>query len=319
MNRQEQGTVGRCHERTLSKVMIAVAVVAFAWLSACPEKSQAQRMRVTQRIGGPVAEKPLPPPRVNAPMIIDVSETKEGYVDIRIQNFAADVSKIALERQLVTKKGDGAWFVVFSRNIHDHREGHAIDPHVHDNQRRPGAVYVYHESAGLTPGDQYRYRVRAIQPYKPRPVVLLSAVKTITVKPLEVPTPPVPTPPVPTSPSVVSKTIHLQAKPIGQFLRPYLAISLIPGNITQIEIPEVNGQTLQVSFVKRGYKMTETLNNPDATVMLTSGQTSTPSQITELFGTAQKKLHVKFVAFVAASQGKEPNSVAIKISYDKTK
>jgi hypothetical protein len=110
----------------------------------------------------------------------------------------------------------------------------------------------------------------------------------------------------------------LKAKPIGRFLRPYLAISLIPGNITQIEIPEVKGQTLQVSFVKRGYKMTDYVTNPDATVMLTSGQTSTPSQIGEIFGTAQKKRHVTLVAFVAASQGKEPNSVAINVSYNKT-
>ncbi|NQT36990.1 MAG: hypothetical protein HQ581_05850, partial [Planctomycetes bacterium] len=39
-----------------------------------------------------------------------------------------------------------------------------------------------------------RYRVRATQPYKPRPVELLSAVKTITVKPPEIPTPPTPKP-----------------------------------------------------------------------------------------------------------------------------
>jgi hypothetical protein len=327
MNRQENGFAGQCLQRMLGKAMIAIA--AFSWLAVCPDASQAQRSRVYRADFGPVAEKPQPPPAANAPMITSVPVIDGRYVDIHFRNFAADVSRIALERKLVTKYGTGTWRVVWGLDIHDHRD--TFDPSVRDNQRKPGARYIYHETGGLVPGDKYLYRVRAIQPYKPSPVVLLSAVKAVTVQPLELPTDPTqpnptpsdptqpdPTSPDPTLPDVDTKTIYLKAKQIGPFLRPYLAISPIAGEITQIEIPEVNGKSQRVYFLKPGYKLTEYVSNPDATVMLTSGQTSTPSQISELFGAAQKKVHVKFVAFVRVSQGNRPNSVAIKISSTKT-
>jgi hypothetical protein len=305
MNHPENRTIGQCHQRAFSKVMIAIAIIAFSWLSACPEKSHAQRVVANRASVGPEAEKPLPSgSAANAPKIIDVTEVENGYADIHFRNFAADVSRITLERQLVTKIGNGAWFEVWGMSIHDHRK--KFNPYVRNHKRQPGATYVYHESAGLTPGDKYRYRVRAIQPYKPQPVVLLSAVRTIMVKPHGNPTPTDPTPS-----TVVTKTIYLKARP----LHTYVAITQIPGQITEIEIPEVNGETLRIHFAKPGYRIFEYATNPDATVMLTSGQTSTPSQISELFGTGQKKLHVKFVAFVRALQGKEPKSVAIRVSY----
>lgn len=307
-------------QRTLGKMMIAMAVVTFASLSVCSAVSQAQRMRITKRIGGPVAEKPQPPPRVNAPRIIGVSETKEGYVDIRFQNFAVDVSQIALERQLVTKTGGGTWFVVYTMNIRDHRKGREIDPNVQRHQRSPGSVYVYHESAGLTPGDRYRYRVRATQPYKPRAIELLSAVRTITVKPIELPTPePTPPPaPLPEPTTTVTKTVQLRAKPLGPLLRPYFGLALVSGKITQVEIPEVDGQPLEIIFLKRGFKLTEYVRNPNATVKLSSGQASTPTQVREIFGSDQKVPRIPIVAFLVTS-GKKPNSVAIKISFDPTK
>ncbi|MEO2045887.1 MAG: hypothetical protein ABGX16_04870 [Pirellulales bacterium] len=63
MSRQENKIVGHCPQQTLSKVMIVFAVVAFSWLSAFTEESQAQRSREYRAVVGPVAEKPLPPIR----------------------------------------------------------------------------------------------------------------------------------------------------------------------------------------------------------------------------------------------------------------
>ncbi|MEO2047271.1 MAG: hypothetical protein ABGX16_11945 [Pirellulales bacterium] len=96
------------------------------------------------------------------------------------------------------------------------------------------------DTKNLVTGKKYRYRVRATIPYKPQPGVLLSAVRTITVKPVEYPAP---TDPTDQNPQTVdTKTVYLKARQIGPFLRPYAAISLIPGEITEIEIPEVKGE-----------------------------------------------------------------------------
>ena len=123
MNRHKKKTVKRCPQQMLNKVTIAIAIVVFSWLSACPEQAQAQRSRVYRAVRGPVAEKPLPPVRgtaANAPMIVGVSEIDKRHTKIRIQNFAVDVSKLMLERRLVTYKGNGVWFVMQTFNINDH-------------------------------------------------------------------------------------------------------------------------------------------------------------------------------------------------------
>ncbi len=156
----------------------------------------------------------------------------------------------------------------------------------------------------------------------PGPIVELPTTNAPKPQPLPEPTEPEPTPtdPAPTDPTdqnpqtVNTKTVYLRARQIGPFFRPYVAISRIPGEISEIEIPEGNGQSLDVYFVKPGYKLFEYASNPEATVMLTSGQTSTPSQISELFDTARQNRHVKFVAFVRTSQGNRPKSFAINVS-----
>ena len=154
----------------------------------------------------------------------------------------------------------------------------------------------------------------------PGPVVVPPTENAPKPQPFPEPTEPTPTEPAPTDPTdqnpqtVDTKTVYLKARQIGPFLRPYVAISQISGEITEIEIPAVNGEALRIYFLKPGYKLTEYVSNPDATVMLITGQTSTPSQINELFGTAQNNRHVKFVAFVRKSQGNRPNSVAIQVS-----
>jgi hypothetical protein len=337
MIRHMNKIVGQCHQQTLNKIVIATIMAVTSWLSVCSAASHAQRLHVYRpRVKvGPVAEKPKPLPPANAPKILSITSTKKHRITISFRDFAAKVSskKFELERQTV---GSSAWHAVYTMTARDHRI--PFDPHMRDHRRQPGAKYVHHDTTFLVTGRKYRYRVRATIPYEPQPMVLLSVARTITLKPVEYPTPPIPTPtdpaptdpaptdPAPTDPAPTdpnqhtadTKTIYLRAKQIGPFFRPYVAISLIPGEITAIEIPEVNGQSLDVYFVKPGYKLFEYASNPEATVMLTSGQTSTPSQIGELFGTVQKKRHVKFVAFVRASQGNSPNLVGMKVSYSKT-
>ena len=342
-------TIGQSPQRATGTKKITIGLIALLFLLACPAESQAQRSGVYWPRVKPTAErrvppprtkpvpprraKPVPPPRANAPVITSIPVVDERYIDIHFQNFAADVSKMTLERKLVTKYGTHAWRVIWSVNIRDHRG--TFNSNVRNNKRTPGAKYVYHETAGLVPGDKYQYRVRATQSYKPNPVVLVSAAKTVTVlpqTPTTEPTPPNPTDsdPIdtdptdstqtdsdPTLPPVVHQMVYLKAKPIGQYLRPYAAISFIAGEITEIKIPKTEKEQLQVYFAKPGYKFAEYSLNPDATVMLTSGQASTPSQINELFGSGKKKLPVTFIAFVRTS-GTWPKSVAMKVSYSES-
>ena len=347
MNRQENKIVRQCPQQAIRKVLMVFAVVTFSWLSASTEESQAQRSRVYRPYVGPVAEKPLPPIRgsaANAPEILSITNTKKHRITISFRDFAAKVSskKFELERQTV---GSSAWHAVYTMTARDHRI--PFDPRMRDHRRQPGAKYVHHDTTFLVTGRKYRYRVRATIPYEPQPMVLLSAVRTITLKPVEsetldppdltppdtlsppeptphptppgTPTPPNPAPPEPTPtdptlPTVDTKTIYLKARRIGSFLRPYVAIFSVPGEITEVEIPEVDGKPLQVYFMKPGYKLGQSIINPNVTVRLRSGQTSTPEQISELFGTAQKGRFVKLVAFVRASQGNHPKSIAIKVS-----
>jgi len=267
-------------------------------------------------------------------MILSITSTKKHRITISFRDFAAKVSRktFELERQTV---GSSAWRAVYTMTARDHRI--PFDPRMRDHRRQPGSKYVHHDTKFLVTGRKYRYRVRATIPYEPQPMVLLSAVRTITLKPVDSetldppdltppdtlsppestppePTPTDPTPTDPTLPTVDTKTVYLKARRIGPFLRPYVAIFSVPGEITEIEIPEVDGKPLQVYFMKPGYKLGQSILNPNVTVRLRSGQTSTPEQISELFGTAQKGRLVKLVALVRASQGNRPKSIAIKVS-----
>lgn len=130
-----------------------------------------------------------------------------------------------------------------------------------------------------------------------------------------------PTPPTPTQ-SEVSRSINLTAQLIGQGPRPftarYPASGILSGRLTKIEIPKVSGPTHSVYFVKPGYSTADCGTNPNATVMLKSGDTSTSSQLSEIFGTSQPKFPLDFVACIHSTQGSKPNSVSIKITYIKT-
>jgi hypothetical protein len=129
------------------------------------------------------------------------------------------------------------------------------------------------------------------------------------------------TPPNPT-PSEVSRSIILTAQLIGEGPRPFTATfpasGILPGRLTKIEIPKVSGPTHYVYFVKPGYSTADCGVNPNATVMLKSGETSTSSQLSEIFGASQPKFPLDFVACISTPQGPQPNSVSIKISYIKT-
>lgn len=122
--------------------------------------------------------------------------------------------------------------------------------------------------------------------------------------------------------TVVTKLIYLKVQPVFEGPRPFVAtwpaFGTLSGQLTKIEIPKNFGQTYQVHFVKPGHSTEECATNPDATVMLVSGQTSTSSQLSEIFGTSQPKFPLTFLACIGATQGSVPDSVGIKITYIKT-
>lgn len=122
--------------------------------------------------------------------------------------------------------------------------------------------------------------------------------------------------------TVVTKLIYLKVQPVYEGPRPFVAtwpaFGTLSGQLTKIEIPKNFGQTYQVHFVKPGYSTAECATNPDATVMLASGQTSTSNQLSEIFGTSKPKFPLTFLACIGATQGSVPDSVGIRITYIKT-
>ena len=122
----------------------------------------------------------------------------------------------------------------------------------------------------------------------------------------------------------VSKTIYLDGQPLGnQGSRPFKArwpyAGTLSGRLAKIEIPKIGfTPTYYVYFVKPGYSTADCETNPDASVMLKTGQTSTSSQLNEIFGNTQPKLPVLFLACIGTSQGTVPDLVPIKITYVKT-
>ncbi len=128
----------------------------------------------------------------------------------------------------------------------------------------------------------------------------------------------------PTSSTEISRTINLVGQPLGNAgTRPFTArwpfAGTLSGRLTKIEIPKVGfGPTYYIYFVKPGYSTADCETNPDASVMLKTGQTSTSSQLNEIFGNSQPKLPVRFLACIGTSQGIVPDLVPIKITYIKT-
>ena len=122
----------------------------------------------------------------------------------------------------------------------------------------------------------------------------------------------------------ISRTINLEGQPNGDpGSRPFKArwpfTGTLSGRLTKIEIPKVGfAPTFYVYFVKPGYSTADCETNPDASVMLKTGQTSTSSQLNEIFGNSQPKLPVLFLACIGTSQGTVPDLVPIKITYSKT-
>ena len=117
-------------------------------------------------------------------MILSIKNTwsereKNHSVTITCRDFHAKEPRkvFELERQLV---GASAWHTVFTKKVNDRRI--PLNPGVRDHRRQPGAKFVFRDTRGLSAGKKYRYRLRLTIPNKPRPIVLLSTVRTITVR-----------------------------------------------------------------------------------------------------------------------------------------
>jgi Fibronectin type III domain len=94
------------------------------------------------------------------------------------------------------------------------------------------------------------------------------------------------------------------------------AFGVVPtGHLVQIRVPQVGPADLQVRFVKAGHTTAE-CNNPSAVVVVGEGQSTTPAQITEIFGQAEPPFStLNPLVFTAClgTTGSLPNWVNIHI------
>ena len=151
MNHRQNEAVGQRPQRTPGKVMIAIAMVAFSWVLACPAESQAQRSRVYRANVGPVAEKPQTPAVGNAPMILSVTNTANRSVTIKFRDFAAKVSRktFVIERLAPFSL---KWQTVYSMRFTDHRI--PFNPRMRDHRRAPSACNQYPAGSKYTPRER---------------------------------------------------------------------------------------------------------------------------------------------------------------------
>jgi hypothetical protein len=112
--------------------------------------------------------------------------------------------------------------------------------------------------------------------------------------------------------------VVLIGQDVYQGPRPYAAtwpaVGFVKGHLKKIKIMDWGLQSLWVHFLKPG-KTTLECGNPSATVTLKDGETSTPAQLQEIFGTSQPKLPVTFIACITVSSQPGPDKVFTTITY----
>jgi hypothetical protein len=89
------------------------------------------------------------------------------------------------------------------------------------------------------------------------------------------------------------------------------------GRLLTIRVPQIGPVDTTVVFVKPGRSTTE-CNNPDAVVPVDEGRSTTPAQITAIFGQAEPRFSIlqplTFVACIATASGEAPAWQNIEIT-----
>jgi hypothetical protein len=115
---------------------------------------------------------------------------------------------------------------------------------------------------------------------------------------------PSPTPTTTTPPGPQTKQVTLHRQQVTQGPIPYVGkypeLGVAPpGRLLQIRLPQVGLSDTAVLIVKAG-RSTQECNSSDAVVRLHEGQTTTPAQITAIYGTAQPTFSTLMPLFVVA-------------------
>ena len=118
-----------------------------------------------------------------------------------------------------------------------------------------------------------------------------------------------------TTPAVEeTRTVSLERQIIVQGNVPYLgafpSFGVVPkGHLLRIRVPGTGLPNLALAFVKRGHSTAE-CGNPSAVVVLSEGQTSTPQQLTDIFGVSEPEFTaldpVTFLACIALDPPTSP-------------
>jgi hypothetical protein len=133
------------------------------------------------------------------------------------------------------------------------------------------------------------------------------------------PTPPTPPPSEETS----TTTIFLQKQEIYSGPIPYTAQfpaigSIHNGKLKSLSNPSNGFNPIYISLVKKGYS-TADCNNSNAVVVLGPGRSTTPNDISAIYGSATPALPVGIVACISVQTVSSlPNSVAVDVTYTHT-
>jgi hypothetical protein len=126
----------------------------------------------------------------------------------------------------------------------------------------------------------------------------------------------------PEPPGEQTRTVTLQRQDIVEGNIPYVGrfppFGVVPrARLLRIRLPHVGLPDLALAFVKRS-RSTEDCGDPNAVVLLAEGQTTTPAQLTEIYGVPQPEFSTQnplfFVACLRLSGGPLPNFVNIEIT-----
>jgi tetratricopeptide (TPR) repeat protein len=112
-------------------------------------------------------------------------------------------------------------------------------------------------------------------------------------------------------------TVWLNGQPLGDTgYRPYVGSwgPVSGAHMIGINVPEHPLETLAIRFVKPG-NTTDDCGDPASYVEIIDGNSATPDQIEEIYGTSTPGGYVPFVACVGVSPWREIDSVIITITY----
>jgi hypothetical protein len=119
-----------------------------------------------------------------------------------------------------------------------------------------------------------------------------------------------------------TRTVTLERQQVWAGFIPYLGrfppFGVVPsGRLLQIRVPQVGPVDLSVYFVKAGHS-TKECSNASAVVPVNEGQSTTPEQISAIFGQSQPSFSttnpLAFVACIATNAGEAPNWRDIEIT-----